>query len=306
MAIPTTIESLSATAASNGPAGSEQRTLADDGLRQAYAFVAQVVNSGSNIASATTITPPSTGSSFHITGITAITTIASTNSWNGRLIVLIFDGILTFTHSSNLALPGSANITTAANDVAFMRQDSSGAWRCVNYQRATAAIEGTTFNGNTITTGTGVLTLAAAKTLTASNTLTLAGTDGTTMTFPATSTTFNWGSYTPTLSNTTNVASSTAGLSYWDRNGSNISAGIQVSVTPTAAGSTLTTLGISLPAASDFTVSADAIGVATNSLNANGSGVVFADAANNRLSLQFYATSTSPSGWSIIVSYIIK
>ena len=46
-----------------------------------------------------------------------------------------------------------------------------------------------TVNGNTITTGTGVLTLAAGKTLTASNTLTLAGTDGTTMTFPSTSAT---------------------------------------------------------------------------------------------------------------------
>lgn len=46
------------------------------------------------------------------------------------------------------------------------------------------AITPTTVNGNTITTGTGTLTLAASKTLTASNTLILAGTDGTTMTFP--------------------------------------------------------------------------------------------------------------------------
>ena len=44
-------------------------------------------------------------------------------------------------------------------------------------------------NGNTITKGTGVLTLAAGKTLTANNTLTLAGTDATTQTFPATSAT---------------------------------------------------------------------------------------------------------------------
>ena len=44
-------------------------------------------------------------------------------------------------------------------------------------------------NGNTITKGTGVLTLAAGKTLTASNTLTLAGTDATTQTFPTTSAT---------------------------------------------------------------------------------------------------------------------
>lgn len=52
-----------------------------------------------------------------------------------------------------------------------------------------ATLVATTFNGNTFTTGTGVLTIAAAKTLTANNSLTLAGTDGTTETFPSTSAT---------------------------------------------------------------------------------------------------------------------
>ncbi len=51
------------------------------------------------------------------------------------------------------------------------------------------AVTATTYNGNTVTTGTGTLTLAAGKTFTASNTLTLAGTDSTTMTFPSTSAT---------------------------------------------------------------------------------------------------------------------
>lgn len=136
MPIPSTIESLSTTAASNGPAGSEQRTLADDGLRQAYAFIRQLVTLGSNIASASSITPPSTGSSFNITGTTSITAIASTNSWDGRVIRLIFAGALTLTHSSNLALPGSVNITTAANDIAEFVQTASGAWRCATYQKA--------------------------------------------------------------------------------------------------------------------------------------------------------------------------
>ena len=47
----------------------------------------------------------------------------------------------------------------------------------------------TTVNGLTISTSTGTLTITNGKTLSASNTLTLAGTDSTTMTFPATSTT---------------------------------------------------------------------------------------------------------------------
>ena len=44
----------------------------------------------------------------------------------------------------------------------------------------------TTINGNTLTTGTYTLSGAAGKTLTFSNSFTLAGTDATTMTFPAT------------------------------------------------------------------------------------------------------------------------
>jgi hypothetical protein len=47
----------------------------------------------------------------------------------------------------------------------------------------------TSINGLTISTTTGTFTLTNAKTLSVSNTLTLAGTDGTTMTFPATSAT---------------------------------------------------------------------------------------------------------------------
>jgi hypothetical protein len=186
MAIPTTIESLSVTPASNGPAGSDDRSTADDGLRQAYAFIKQTVSLGANIASASTITPPSTGSVFNITGVTTITTIASTNSWDGRLVTFIFAGALTLTHSSNLALPGSANITTAANDIATFVQTASGAWRCVLYQSAaltsgyylpliggtvTGAITGPSFIPNGASVPANGMYLSAANTLAlASNT----------------------------------------------------------------------------------------------------------------------------------------
>jgi len=43
------------------------------------------------------------------------------------------------------------------------------------------ALTNKTYNGNTWTPGTGILTIAAAKTLTASNTITLSGTDGSTL-----------------------------------------------------------------------------------------------------------------------------
>lgn len=51
----------------------------------------------------------------------------------------------------------------------------------------TEAFTNKTYNGNTFTAGTGVLTIAAAKTLTVNNTITMAGTDATTMTYPSTS-----------------------------------------------------------------------------------------------------------------------
>ncbi|NDG33136.1 hypothetical protein EB118_24095 [bacterium] len=51
----------------------------------------------------------------------------------------------------------------------------------------TGDITGGKFNGLTVTTTTGTLTITNGKTLAASNTLTLAGTDSTTMTFPSTS-----------------------------------------------------------------------------------------------------------------------
>ncbi len=165
MPIPSTIESLSTTAASNGPSGSDQRNVADDGLRTAYAFIKMLVTQGSDVASASTVTPASTGSVFDITGTTSITALGSTNSWDGRRVLLQFDGILTLTHSSNLALPGSANITTAAGDVAEFLQRGSGAWRCIDYQRADGTLVGITSPvGTTYTpTLTGVSNIASVS-----------------------------------------------------------------------------------------------------------------------------------------------
>ena len=90
------------------------------------------------------------------------------------------------------------NRVTTGNGVSASNTDGALAFTL-------GAITPTTVNGNTITTGTGTLTIAAGKTLTAnnsitiagtdaktltvSNSITLAGTDATTMTFPTTSAT---------------------------------------------------------------------------------------------------------------------
>lgn len=82
---------------------------------------------GADIASAATITIPDTGNWFHITGVTGISDIDFTTATNGRVVELYFDGIVTLTHSANLALPGSVNYTTAAGDIIRVRQDNGDA-----------------------------------------------------------------------------------------------------------------------------------------------------------------------------------
>jgi hypothetical protein len=51
--------------------------------------------------------------------------------------ILVFAGALTFTHNAtSLILPGAANITTAAGDVAWVESLGSGNWRCLVYMPA--------------------------------------------------------------------------------------------------------------------------------------------------------------------------
>lgn len=91
------------------------------------------------LASASTVNIGAAGAnSVSISGTTTITafdTIAS-----GAVRRLVFQGALTFTHNAtSLILPGAANITTAAGDVAWMESMGSGNWRCVGYHKASGA-----------------------------------------------------------------------------------------------------------------------------------------------------------------------
>lgn len=82
-----------------------------------------------------------------------------------------FDGILTLTHGAALILPGGANITTAAGDIAEFVSEGSDVVRCVNYMRASglpvvsAASGGMTLLG-TITTTSGTEQTLSGLTLT--------------------------------------------------------------------------------------------------------------------------------------------
>ena len=83
-----------------------------------------------------------------------------------------------------LATPSSANLASAITD-----ETGSGSLVFATSPTLVTPVlgvaTGTSWNGNTWASGTGTLSIGASKTFTASNTLTLAGTDSTTMTFPA-------------------------------------------------------------------------------------------------------------------------
>lgn len=97
---------------------------------------------GADVASAAALTLGDDGNYFDVTGTTAITSIATVGV--GTVIKLHFDGALTLTHhSTDLVLPGGANITTAAGDEAEFVEYASGDWRCTTYQKASGkAISG--------------------------------------------------------------------------------------------------------------------------------------------------------------------
>lgn len=91
---------------------------------------------GADIASASTVTIPLEGNLFKITGSTTIAGFASTRV--GRSVWVRFDGILTLTNSASFLMPGSADVVTAAGDVALFLYDSVG-WRCAAYDRKLGA-----------------------------------------------------------------------------------------------------------------------------------------------------------------------
>lgn len=98
------------------------------------------------------------------------------------------------------------------------------------------------------------------------------------------------GTYTPTLTNVTNIDASTVYQAQYIKVGTTVTVSGKVDVDPTAAAAT--ELGISLPVASNFGANEDCAGVAHQQAAQEG-GAISADTANDRASLQFLATGTA-------------
>lgn len=119
---------------------------------------------------------------------------AFTNKTYNGLTVTSTTGTFTLTNAKTLAVTNTLTLsgtdstvmTFPTTSATIARTDAANTFTGT---QTIGALVATTINGNTFTTGTGVLTIAASKTLTVSNSITLAGTDATTMTFPTTTAT---------------------------------------------------------------------------------------------------------------------
>ena len=89
---------------------------------------------GGDIASASPLVIDTDGSYFDVTGTTGFSamTVAA-----DKQFALQFDGALVMTHhATNLDLPGAANITTVAGDVAIFQSTGANTVQCISYTRA--------------------------------------------------------------------------------------------------------------------------------------------------------------------------
>lgn len=98
------------------------------------------------------------------------------------------------------------------------------------------------------------------------------------------------GTYTPTLTNTTNIAASTSTLCQYLRVGNIVFVSGAVAIDPTAANAN-TVLGISLPIASDFTAFQQCGGTAVSRNTIIDAGAITGDITNNRAQLECFTSS---------------
>jgi hypothetical protein len=109
------------------------------------------------------------------------------------------------------------------------------------------------------------------------------------------------GTYTPTLTNTTNVAASTSASCNYMRVGNQVNVTGRIAIDPTAAVATV--LEISLPIASNIGGAADIGGVGACSAVASNGATIDGNAANNTANLSYIAIDLSNRVWTFTFMY---
>ena len=111
------------------------------------------------------------------------------------------------------------------------------------------------------------------------------------------------GTYTPTLTNVTNVAASTAYPCQYMRVGSTVTVSGKVTIDPTA--TSATELGMSLPVVSNFANEEECAGTAADNANNNHPVRIIADSTNNRAAFVFTPSGSTSADYAFIFMYQI-
>lgn len=131
----------------------------NDAFRQALADIRELQARASIASAGTMAIGAANAESLDVSGTTTITAFDSVAA--GVLRELVFTTALTLTHNAtSLILPGGANITTAAGDVALMRSLGSGNWRCASYAKASGVAVSTSGVSAASETVSGIAELA--------------------------------------------------------------------------------------------------------------------------------------------------
>lgn len=112
------------------------------------------------------------------------------------------------------------------------------------------------------------------------------------------------GTYTPTLTNTTNVSSSTAAVCQWIRVGNVVTVSGSVDITPTSGATVSTNLDMSLPIASTFTLASQGGGACSDPFTPQ-SGSVNANSATGKAVFSFKSATTSSRTFYFTFTYVI-
>lgn len=114
------------------------------------------------------------------------------------------------------------------------------------------------------------------------------------------------GTYTPTFTNTTNVAASTASACWYTRVWNYVSVSCALNVDPTAAAPTATVLGVSLPIASNLTGN-DLWGTCAAPISATErAAAVIPDTANDRASITWETADASNHTMYCTFNYVVR
>jgi hypothetical protein len=113
------------------------------------------------------------------------------------------------------------------------------------------------------------------------------------------------GTYTPTLTNSTNISSSTARVCQWLRVGNVVTVSGIFDATCTAAANTATALGMSLPIASALALNEQLGGAGSSGASARETLLIVADTTNDRATIGWAANSTSSEGRSFSFTYTV-